>query len=90
VINHRPAAYSTNGARPAPITQAQFSALQVSFQELRERRRSLLSNLRALVDQTLSASEQLRDEWQPRSPQLAGVPAALRLQDEYGMTRLRR
>ena len=86
MINKHPAAHSTNGARAAPITEAQFSALRLNFQELREQRRSLLANLRALVDETLSSSERLRDEWQLRSPQLGSVPAALRLQDEYGMT----
>lgn len=82
----RPTADSISGARPGPITQAQFSALRLNFQALRERRRTLLANLRALVDETLSSSERLRDEWQLRSPPPAAVPAALRLQDEYGMT----
>ncbi|HET7469590.1 MAG TPA: LuxR C-terminal-related transcriptional regulator [Gemmatimonadales bacterium] len=34
----------------------------------------------------MSSSERLRDEWQLRSPPPAAVPAALRLQDEDGMT----
>jgi DNA-binding CsgD family transcriptional regulator len=86
VINNRPAAYSTNGARAAPITESQLSALRLTFQELRDQRRSLLTSMRALVDETVSSSERLRDEWGIRSPHLAGAPAALRLQDEYGMT----
>lgn len=86
MIYHRPAAYSTNGARAAPITQDQVSALRRSFQELRDQRRSLLASMRALVDETASSSQRLRDEWQNRSSPPTGVPAALRLQDEYGMT----
>jgi len=85
VINNRPSAISTNGARP-PISQAHLSALRLSFQALRDQRRSLLSNMRALVDETLSSSERLRDEWQIRPSPSAGSSAALRLQDEYGMT----
>ena len=42
--------------------------------------------MRALVEETLSFSERLRDEAQVRPPSLAITPAALRLQDEYGMT----
>jgi DNA-binding CsgD family transcriptional regulator len=85
VINNRPSAISTNGARP-PISQAHLSALRLSFQALRDQRRSLLSNMRALVDETLSSSERLRDEWQIRPSPSAGSSAALRLQNEYGMT----
>ena len=86
MINDRQAAYPNNGARAAPITQSHLSALQLTFQELRDQRRSLLLSMRALVDETLSTSERLRDEWQSRSPQLANASAALRLQEEYGMT----
>jgi DNA-binding CsgD family transcriptional regulator len=85
VINNRPLAISTNGARP-PISQAHLSALRLSFLALRDQRRSLLSDMRALVDETLSSSERLRDEWQIRPSHSAGSSAALRLQDEYGMT----
>lgn len=85
MINNRPSAISTNGARP-PISQAHLSALRLSFQALRDQRRSLLSNMRALVDETLSSSERLRDEWQIRPSPSAGSSAALRLQNEYGMT----
>jgi DNA-binding CsgD family transcriptional regulator len=42
--------------------------------------------MRALVDEAVSSSERLRDEWPIRPSHLAGPPAALRLQDEYGMT----
>jgi DNA-binding CsgD family transcriptional regulator len=85
VINNRPSAISTDGAR-RPISQAHLSALRLSFQALRDQRRSLLSNMRALVDETLSSSERLRDEWQIRPSPSAGSSAALRLQNEYGMT----
>ena len=85
MINNRPSAISTNGAR-SPISQAHLSALRLSFQALRDQRRSLLSNMRALVDETLSSSERLRDEWQIRPSPSAGSSAALRLQNEYGMT----
>jgi DNA-binding CsgD family transcriptional regulator len=85
VINDRPVP-STNGARAAPITQSHLSALRLTFQELRAQRRSLLSSMRALVDEAVSRSGRLRDEWQIGTPDLAGGPAGLRLQDEYGMT----
>jgi DNA-binding CsgD family transcriptional regulator len=86
VINDRPAAYSTKGARAAPIPQSHPSALQLTFQELGAQRRSLLSSMRALVDETLSSTERLRDEWQSPPPEPANASAALRLQEEYGMT----
>jgi DNA-binding CsgD family transcriptional regulator len=85
VINDRPLAFSTNGARP-PITKSQLSELRLTFQKLRDQRRSLLSNMRILLDDTVSSSERLRDEWQLPPTRLAAAPAALRLQDEYGMT----
>jgi hypothetical protein len=38
------------------------------------------------VDETLSHSGRLRDEWQVQTPGQAVAPAALRLQDAYGLT----
>ena len=86
MINDPPTAISTNGARAVPITQSHLSALRLTFQELRAQRRSLLLSMRALVNETVSRSERLRGEWPVRTPDLAVAPAALRLQDEYGMT----
>ena len=77
---------STNGARAAPMTRSQLSALRLTFQELRAQRESLLTSMRALMEETLSRSGRLRDEWHIRTSDLAGNPTALRLQDEYGMT----
>ncbi|HKT59307.1 MAG TPA: LuxR C-terminal-related transcriptional regulator [Gemmatimonadales bacterium] len=85
MTNDRLTGFSNNGAR-APITASQLSALHLTFQELRAQRRSLLLNMRALVDETLSCSERLRDEYQGQPSDLVGLPAALWLQDEYGMT----
>lgn len=86
MINDRPTAHLDNGARGAPITPSHLTALQLTFQKLRAQRHSLLSDMRSLLDETMSTSERLRDEWGIRSPQPAGAPAALRLQDQYGMT----
>ena len=86
MINDRQTVISTNGARAAPITQSHLLALRLTFQELRARRESLLSSMRALVGETLSRSQPLRDGSQIRTPDLPVVPAALRLQDDYGMT----
>jgi DNA-binding CsgD family transcriptional regulator len=42
--------------------------------------------MRALVDEAVSSSERLRDEWPIPASHPAGPPTALRLQDEYGLT----
>ena len=86
MINDHPTAFSRDGARGAPITRSHISALQLTFRQLRDQRRSLLTHMRALVDETLSCSERLRDEWQVRTPDRPVASAALRLQDEYGLT----
>jgi DNA-binding CsgD family transcriptional regulator len=68
------------------MTPSNLSALRLTFQELRAQRQALLASMRALVDEALSRSERLRDEWQTRAPDGRGGSPALRLQDEYGMT----
>lgn len=72
--------------RTMPITARHLSALLGSFEELRSQRRILISNLRTLMDEMLSQSEQLRDAWYPRpTPPSPSTPAD-RLHAEHGLT----
>jgi len=69
-----------------PITARHLSALLGSFEELRSQRRILISNLRALMDETLSQSEQLRDAWYPRPTPPSSSTLAGRLRTDHGLT----
>ena len=69
------------------ITADQLSQIQLHTQELADHRRSLMSNLRTLMHETVSQSERLRVEWQQRPDGATAAPSPRdRLRDEYGMT----
>lgn len=72
--------------RTMPITARHLSALLGSFEELRSQRRVLISNLRALMDETLSQSEQLRDAWYPKPTPPSSASLAGRLRSDHGLT----
>ena len=72
--------------RTMPITARHLSALLGSFEELRSQRRMLISNLRALMDETLSQGEQLRDAWYPKPTPPSPASLAGRLRSDHGLT----
>jgi len=76
-------ASSRNGK---PIGPAHLSALHLTFNELRAQRIALLSTLRTLMDETLSCSQRIRDEWQLRGSNGTSARGPAELQEEYGMT----
>ena len=73
----------TNGASAGPISPHRISALRFTYQELLAQHTSLLSRLRAQMDETLSHRERLREEWDQRA---APQPSRARLEEAYGMT----
>lgn len=69
------------------VSPRQISALRFSFEELRVQRRSLLSNMRSLMDETISHGERLRDEWSQRSAARPAEPGRRsHLEDRFGLT----
>jgi DNA-binding CsgD family transcriptional regulator len=86
VIDERRLGTSASNRNGKPIGIAHLSALHLTFNQLRAQRVSLLSNLRALVDETLSCSQRIRDEWQLRESNATSLRAPQQLQQEYGMT----
>ena len=86
MIDERRLGTSARSRNGKPIGAAQLSALHLTLNELVAQRVSLLSSLRALVDETLSCSQRIRDEWQLRGPTSTNPRPPLRLQEEYGMT----
>lgn len=74
-------------AKPGqPVSTTTITALRFTFEELRAQRRSLLSSLRTLMDETLSHSEQLREHWYQRPATPAAADHRLRLEERYSMT----
>jgi DNA-binding CsgD family transcriptional regulator len=77
----------TDEVPSGPITADQPSELHLHTEELRVHRRSLMSNLRVLMGETVVQGERLRDEWQQHGELQASVATHReRLRDQYGMT----
>jgi DNA-binding NarL/FixJ family response regulator len=75
------------GTLPRPITAHQLGQLHEHFEALREQRRSLLSNLRSLTQETISHGARLRGEWHQRADvMVAPATAEEQWREQYGMT----
>jgi len=69
-----------------PISGAHIAALRMTFTELRERRRKLMSGLRAVMDEIHTNRERLVRETRSRAATDGTLTLAARLQSEYGLT----
>ncbi|HEX3274900.1 MAG TPA: helix-turn-helix transcriptional regulator [Gemmatimonadales bacterium] len=79
----QPASTGPTGA----ITSDQLSQLQLRLEQPSDQGRSLMSDLRTLVHDTVSQDERLGEEWQQRpAPPVVPPTREERLRGEYGMT----
>jgi DNA-binding CsgD family transcriptional regulator len=77
----------SNSAGAPLISPYRISALRLTYEELRARQASLLSRLRALMNETQSHRERLREgRNQPSAGGSAPHPRGSRLEQAYGMT----
>jgi DNA-binding CsgD family transcriptional regulator len=79
----RPASTGPTGA----ITSDQLSQLQLRLEQPSDQGRSLMSDRRTLVHDTVSQDERLGEEWQQRpAPPVVPATREERLRGAYGMT----
>jgi DNA-binding CsgD family transcriptional regulator len=79
----QPASTGPTGA----ITSDQLSQLQLRLEQPSDQGRSLMSDRRTLVHDTVSPDERLGEEWQQRpAPPVVPPTREERLRGEYGMT----
>ena len=77
----------SNGATGPPVSPYRISALRLTYEELRARQASLLSKLRALMNETQYHRERLREGRNQRSTAgSATQPRRSGLEEAYGMT----
>jgi DNA-binding NarL/FixJ family response regulator len=77
----------SNGADDPTVSPYRISALRLTYEELRARQASLLSQLRALMSETQYHRERLREGRSQRSATTSATqPPGSRLEEAYGMT----